>query len=88
MNTDNNTTYPDATPTIKTNYQKQSTAIKSYLARRYNNDEEWRNMINKRRALNKLIKYNTDPEYRENLLEKRRQLKQAKRNEKYNAVIE
>jgi hypothetical protein len=45
-------------------------------------------MINKRRALNKLIKYNTDPEYRENLLEKRRQLKQAKRNEKYNAVIE
>lgn len=68
---------------IKTKYEKQATAIKSYLARRYNTDEEWRNMVNKRRAFNQSLKYNTDPEYRENLLEKRRQLKQAKQIEKY-----
>jgi hypothetical protein len=86
MNTNNIIINPITEPVIKTKYEKQATAIKSYLARRYNNDDEWRNMVNKRRAFNQSLKYNTDPEYRANLLEKRRQLKQAKRNDKYKSV--
>jgi hypothetical protein len=87
MDADNNIIDPmTISPVIKTKYEKQASAIKSYLARRYNNDEEWRNMVNKRRAFNQSLKYNTDPEYREKLLEKRRELKRIKRIEKYNAV--
>lgn len=88
MSVDNNIIDPMTTslPPIKTKYEKQATAIKSYLARRYNTDEEWRNMVNKRRAFNQSLKYNTDPEYREKLLEKRRELKRLKRIDKYKAV--
>jgi hypothetical protein len=38
-------------------------------------------MVNKRRAFNQSLKYNTDPEYREKILQRRRELKQIKRDE-------
>jgi hypothetical protein len=83
MDTDNNIIDPMTAniPLIKTNYEKKATAIKAYLARRYNTDAEWRDMINKRRAFNQSLKYNSDPEHRVNILQRRRELKQIKRDE-------
>ena len=81
MDTDNNIIDPPIADIIKTRYEKKATAIKAYLARRYNTDAEWRNMVNKQRAVNQSLKYNSDPVYREKILQRRRELKQIKRDE-------
>ena len=78
MDTDNNIIDPMTMDITKTNYEKKATAIKTYLAKRYNTDEEWRDMVNKRRTVNQSIKYNNDPIYRERILQRRRELKQLK----------
>lgn len=81
MDTGNNIIDPSITDFTKTRYEKKATAIKAYLARRYNTDAEWRNMVNKQRAVNQSLKYNSDPIYREKILQRRRELKQIKRDE-------
>ena len=81
MDTDNNIIDPPIVDIIKTRYEKKAKFIKAYLARRYNTDAEWRNMVNKQRAVNQSLKYNSDPVYREKILQRRRELKQIKRDE-------
>jgi hypothetical protein len=50
-----------------TQYEKQAKYIKAYLANRYETDAGYKEKINKQRAINMKIQYNTDPEYRERI---------------------
>jgi hypothetical protein len=56
----------------KTAYEVKAKYIKKYLSNRYENDEDFKTSINKTRTLNNFIKYNTDEEYRNKLLERRK----------------
>ena len=56
----------------KTAYETKAKYIKKYLTNRYENDEDFKESINKTRALNNFIKYNTDEAYRNKILERRR----------------
>lgn len=63
----------DITPLkSKTAYEVKAKYIKKYLNNRYENDEDFKASINKTRTLNNFIKYNTDEEYRNKILERRK----------------
>jgi hypothetical protein len=63
----------DITPLkSKTKYETKSKYIKKYLSNRYDTDEDFKASVNKTRARNNYIRYNTDEEYRNKLLERRK----------------
>jgi hypothetical protein len=71
-------------PAPPTPYERKAKYIKSYLANKYDTDEAFRTKYNKQRTANQFIKYNTDAEYRNKILEKQRNAYQLK---KANATI-
>jgi hypothetical protein len=65
-----------------TPYERKAKYIKSYLANKYDTDEAFRTKYNKQRTANQFIKYNTDPEYRNKILERQRDAYQTKKANK------
>lgn len=62
-----------------TPYERKAKYIKSYLANKYDTDEAFRTKYNKQRTQNQFIKYNTDAEYRNKILERQRNAYQTKK---------
>ena len=67
----------------KTDYQRKSHSIKLYLNTRYATDEDFKRESNKSRAENNKFRYNTDDEYRKEVLkyqkERRERMKEDER---------
>lgn len=85
--TETDTIHPENIVSNLKSYERNGVYIKSYLARKYNSDSEWREKVNKQRAINQRTKYQTDPVYREGVLQKRKQQYITKQLEKQMAFM-
>jgi len=71
----------------KRSYASQRDSIKKYLKNRYENDEEYRNKVNKRKSEKSKNMYNTNEEYRLRHLEKMKEYHMRKKNENIDNLI-
>jgi len=71
----------------KRTYEEQKERIKAYIKNRWANDEEFRKNQSAKKIERQKIRYNTDEEYRQRILEKGKQKRLENKNLKTDEMI-